>query len=1567
MLQSKALARWSLIFALFIAFVGFSWFRERDAKPQPASTRPTAVNSNGENPPSEQPRASQIAPTPSAPTITTGPANVSPAANDKDLTRHPSEDLIAGSTLINERWSSPDVLGNRERVAIYHTDLFKYPRLRVEEKWSGKTGEMASRTVMVADHLLIAPRLGVSATNFVTQIAAKGFTLDEAVDDSALLVSFNVGIDDPATLPQRIADLGELVEYAEPDYLVWPCVEPNDPAFAENKLWGLRNLGGVSGYTAGADIDASAAWAVKNDASNVIVAVTDTGIRYDHQDLAANMWLNSAEIPDNGIDDDGNGVVDDVFGYDAYANDGDPMDFQGHGTHCAGTIGARGDNGLGMTGVAWGVQLMSGRFLGPFGGTTSDGIKVIDYARQKGANVISASWGGGGNSLALKNAIAACAQADIVFVAAAGNSGTNNDSLPHYPSSYDLPNIVAVAASNALDNLTGFSCYGRNSVDIAAPGWQIWSTYSGGTANYRFLHGTSMATPHVSGALALARAQFPDSRVEDLIAALYRSSDKLPSLAGRVSSGGRLNLYQLLTDSGLTPLHDQFDTPFVLEGSFATWSGGNRAATRETDEHLYSPVLETRTLWFAWEAPFEGFASFTTNSLGVGQLIAVFSGDTREELRLIHDSGRPAVGAAKTTVRFLATAGTRYRIVTASNTTSGELFNLQLEHIAANDLLSQFSALSGAEFEISSSNRGATAQPFEIAAPHAGVGAGQSVWFRWDAPASGVFSLNTEGSDTDTVMAVYTGDPLDPENFTTIGANDDVSATLRWSRIDFAATQGVSYYIVVDTAMGGTPGLFNLRGAAPVAPTLPGQPADLKILLGGRGIFSVGAAGTPPLRYQWFRGDEALPGAWEATLVIDPVTEAQLGTYHVSVSNSHGIVTSRDASLSELRIAPTIVWRTSDLAAASGASINLRVEARGSQPMTYEWRHNGELIADANSSALSLSLLTVQNGGAYACTVANDVGETTTSIGVTVVSSPFDAWQWKLAEMPGSAVTEMKVIDGKVYAAAGDRILISTNGIDWSAWMLPSGFAAVSLAKLDGTWLCIGTDASGSGRAVTSTNGVAWTAPQTLTGLPSGPPLQHVSRVIGFNGRFIGQRSSGASNFGDVYTSTNGIAWTPATLNGATSSVTASGPFAVHEGVIVTGASISANPPRVYRSVNGSDWTTITLPANAGQATATRGATRWGGRYVVFSGTTAYPYGWVSDDGLSWTLQTGRTWPGGVDLNGDFVSLGGAQYDGVSVAWAADPWTANQTFIKPAYGDIISAYCSFNGRVVYGTQRGFLGSLSSAEDLKPFGGRVTVPTQIVFQDNRFFALKNSIYGDRDLMPLVSGDGGTWRKMRQWTWSGEGRYAAFPLAGFGGGRFWGTNGNYSALAPGKGVLPHVIPEAPAANGLPPSLTSLAADNDTLLAIAANKLHRSIDGGTSWAEVAGAPVIGTTTTPRATVMRSGSRWLLTNAGPNQTYDFGFVHYSNDGLTWTKTTGKPGFIVPFKGELYGLEKVSSGLVNVVGWRSSNNGATWTTVPFHATNKLANMEILHLGDFGGALVAFARDNSYVSSVWFS
>ena len=261
------------------------------------------------------------------------------------------------------------------------------------------------------------------------------------------------------------------VEYAEPNYLRYAAATtPNDTLFSN--LWGLNNPADI-------DIDAPEAWDITTGNSNVVVAVLDSGIDYKHPDLAANIWTNQTELTGSpGVDDDGNGKIDDTRGWDFIDDDNDPVDSDDHGTHVAGTIAAVGNNGTGITGVVWTAQIMPLRFLDAFGsGSVANAIEAIDYAIDKGARIINASYGSYTFSMAERDAIARARDAGILFVAAAGNDNWDNDSASkNYPSSYNLANIIAVAATDQIDYRASFSNYGVNSVDVAAPGTSIFST-----------------------------------------------------------------------------------------------------------------------------------------------------------------------------------------------------------------------------------------------------------------------------------------------------------------------------------------------------------------------------------------------------------------------------------------------------------------------------------------------------------------------------------------------------------------------------------------------------------------------------------------------------------------------------------------------------------------------------------------------------------------------------------------------------------------------------------------------------------------------------------------------------------------------------------------------------------------------------------------------------------------------------------------------------------------------------------------------------------------------------------
>jgi thermitase len=334
------------------------------------------------------------------------------------------------------------------------------------------------------------------------------------------------------------------VEYAEPSYEISADdaglgpVRPRDPRFAEQ--WALAN-DGQNGGTQGADISAMRAWSVTTGTDKVVVAVLDSGVDYTHTDLAANIWVRPASVAP--YEDSDLGTIQDLHGYNAIENNADPMDDNGHGTHCAGIIGAEGGNDIGIAGVNWKIQIMPLKFMNAGGfGTTKDAVEAINYVidrKKHGVNVrvISASWGSTQKSRALDDVIQKAYQEGILFVAASGNSSTNNDRSPHYPSSYT--NVISVAALDRNDQLASFSNYGPKSVQIAAPGKDILSTWLGN--DYEEHSGTSMATPVVAGVAALVVANQPRISVAELRQKILASVDKLDSLKGKVTTGGRIN------------------------------------------------------------------------------------------------------------------------------------------------------------------------------------------------------------------------------------------------------------------------------------------------------------------------------------------------------------------------------------------------------------------------------------------------------------------------------------------------------------------------------------------------------------------------------------------------------------------------------------------------------------------------------------------------------------------------------------------------------------------------------------------------------------------------------------------------------------------------------------------------------------------------------------------------------------------------------------------------------------------------------------------------------------------
>jgi subtilisin family serine protease len=349
------------------------------------------------------------------------------------------------------------------------------------------------------------------------------------------------------------------IEYAEPNYIYRHTAVSNDPSYTDGSLWGMYGESSPLKTNAFGS-QAGEAWAIGNTGSETVyVGIIDEGVMHQHEDLFANIGNNSGEIAGNNRDDDGNGYVDDVYGWDFDGNNNSTYDGtqDDHGTHVAGTIGAVGGNGKGVAGVCWKVKMLTAKFLGRNGGTTANAIRSVDYFTglktrpNNKLNIVATnnSWGGGGYSQGLYDAIKRADEAGILFIAAAGNGGSdgigdNNDVTKSYPSGYELNNVIAVASITSSGAKSNFSNFGATSVHIGAPGSGIWSTVPGrgNTSGYTSYSGTSMATPHVSGGAALYASTHAGASAATIKNAILSSSVPTSSLSGKTVTGGRLNV-----------------------------------------------------------------------------------------------------------------------------------------------------------------------------------------------------------------------------------------------------------------------------------------------------------------------------------------------------------------------------------------------------------------------------------------------------------------------------------------------------------------------------------------------------------------------------------------------------------------------------------------------------------------------------------------------------------------------------------------------------------------------------------------------------------------------------------------------------------------------------------------------------------------------------------------------------------------------------------------------------------------------------------------------------------------
>jgi subtilisin family serine protease len=620
------------------------------------------------------------------------------------------------------------------------------------------------------------------------------------------------------------------VMYAELDWFVRGDVTPNDPSFG--LLWGLNNTGqtvnGDQG-AAGADINGPEAWNVLTGSSSFVIADIDSGVNYTHPDLAANIWTNSAEAGGTtGVDDDGNGYVDDVRGWNFVSNNNNPNDDNGHGTHTSGTFGAVGNNGVGVAGVMWSCRIMPLKFLNSSGsGAISGALSALQYAVAKGVRVSNNSWGGGGFSQSFLNAINASQTIGHIFVAAAGNASSNNDASASYPASYTSGNIIAVVATNNNDGFASFSNYGATSCDVGAPGVTIFSTYGSG---YEYLDGTSMACPHVAGVVGLVYARNPTWSWSQVRTQVLGTARTVSALSGRCATGGVVNAAAALGATAPPPPPPPPGPANNACASAQTVAYGTTAFTTvgATTDGPAACVTTGNDVWFRFTACVSGTVTVQTCSLASWDtVVAVYSGSCGA---LTQRACNDDACGTQSRAAFSATAGQVYLIRVGGYNGATGTGSISVTGPSCSPTGPANNACASATVVGNGSFAGSTAAATNDGSASCGSSSTtRDVWYSYTATCTGVLTVDTcSAASYDTVLSVHTACPGGTGN--QLACNDDgasgtaCAGTLR-SYINLNVTAGTTYKIRV-AGYNGASGTFTLRIACGAGPANNECPCD---------------------------------------------------------------------------------------------------------------------------------------------------------------------------------------------------------------------------------------------------------------------------------------------------------------------------------------------------------------------------------------------------------------------------------------------------------------------------------------------------------------------------------------------------------------------------------------------------------------------------------------------------------------------------------------------------------------------------------------------------------------------
>lgn len=787
---------------------------------------------------------------------------------------------------------------------------------------------------MVANQLVVSSRRPIEIRTLNRHLQSTEWFIKRVSPNGLLVIceTSNLTLD---TIENGIESLGFLDDNfegitIEPNSIFYTSVTiANDPLLGEYGSWGLDNPNDW-------DIDAPEGWDIRTDASDIVIAVTDSGIRYDHEDLAENIWRNTGEIPNNQIDDDGNGYIDDYYGANVIDPTLPPMDDNGHGSHVAGIIGAVGNNDSGTSGVAWRTQLMAIKAQNSSGrGTLADSVEAIDYAVVNGAHIINASWGSNTYSDALESALERARDKGVYIVAAAGNEGSHNDETPHYPSNSELENVIAVAAATELGGLAGFSNFGINTVDLAAPGLDILSAGYEAVDSYLLKSGTSMATPYVTGILALNISLRPDNSIKTHVDRLIFSSKKSDLLNGACRSQGLVSLASslALTEVLYPPTLESHSKLKLIEFAGET-------ARMEVEVNSDTPVDYQ---WFFNNTPLEGALSndleivdIDESNEGLYRLTASNSdGELNIEFSLNVLTHLPdlATGLDNDSATIVSPYEDAWSLVVDAQSREGD-------HIES-----------------------LPPRPYSVSSLTAIVQGPGHLRFLWRMKGNyAIISRPTCKVGNQTLTLSTRSENWEVEHIQ-LEESRDYQITWEFRNHNLHPYPDNSR-LVIDN--------LGVHPAGQLPPIIYSQPKGITVRPFSTSNLSVSASADHPT-YKWYKNGDLIPNETSRNFSIRSTEASDAGEYHVVVSNPWGQDTSEKVYLHvDANETPAhFIERNKDFTGTPGEPLALSLDHAGSPPIRYQWYRDSNPIEGETGPELTLNPFRIEHSGNYQLTIEN--------------------------------------------------------------------------------------------------------------------------------------------------------------------------------------------------------------------------------------------------------------------------------------------------------------------------------------------------------------------------------------------------------------------------------------------------------------------------------------------------------------------------------------------------------------------------------------------------------------------